>query len=360
MSGGGKAPAAPSLAGQVNNANTTFGQATSDAAQTLGTAQNYNTAAQNNLSGVVNTNNSMAGAIGNAAQQNLSTYGSTFTPLQATEAKAAQDYGSSDNIARLSGQAVGNVNAGVQASRANSAAALASEGVDPASIHGAALDAQSRVGGAAAAANAGTQAAIQGQQTAFGMENTANALGTQVGQLGTQGAATSANVADTGQNTVNATNSSGVNNLTAANQYLNTGVNANNSSVNANQAQFQDQLQSYNAQQQQSAGVGSLVGTLAGAATQAIPFMAEGGPVPSDYSTGGNVTARGALPASPIPGSTDTKPALLTPGEFVMPKDVVDFKGQDYFHRQIDSIREAKNKRMAIPTQHAPHQSMHS
>ena len=68
----------------------------------------------------------------------------------------------------------------------------------------------------------------------------------------------------------------------------------------------------------------------------------------------------GALPKSPIPGSTDTKPALLTPGEFVMPKDVVDFKGQDYFHRQIDSIRKQKNKRQAIPTNHPPHMAMHS
>lgn len=362
MSGGSKAPAAPDLSGNVNAGNATYGQATSDAQQTMNTAQQYNANAQSNLSNVTAQNNSMAGQIGAQAGQNMQTYGSSFVPLQQTEAQSAQDYGSQANVARLQGQAVANTNSANQAARANSAQALAAEGVDPASVHGAALDRQQSVIGAAQAANAGTQSAIQTQQQAFGMQNTANQLGTTVGQMGTAGAATGAQVADAGQTATNQTNQVGVGNLTAGSTYLNTGVNANNSAVSANQAGFQDQQTQYQDQQASQAGIGSLVGDVAGAA---MMFMEGGGPVPqgipttTNYSVGGNVTARGALPRSPIPGSTDTKPALLTPGEFVMPKDIVDFKGQDYFHRQIDSIRQAKNKRMAIPVQHAPHVSMH-
>lgn len=370
-SGGGSVPKAPDLSGNVNQANATYGTATSDAQQTMNTAQAYNDNAQKNLSNVVSQSNSMAGQIGAQAGQNMQTYGSTFVPLQQTEAQAAQNYGSQANVARLQGQAIANTNAANQAARQNSAAALASEGVDPASVHGAALDRQASVAGAGQAANAGTQSAIQTQQQAFNMENTANQLGTQVGQMGTQGAATAAGVGQAGQQTVNSTNAAGVNNLTAANSYLNTGVSANNSAEKAANDQFGDQMQAYQAQQQASSGLMSSIGSIAGAA---MMFMEEGGPVPDNsgmgrlggaiptsgnYSQGGNVTSRGALPRSPIPGSTDTKPALLTPGEFVIPKDVVDFKGQDFFHRLVDTTRQANNKRRAIPVNHAPHVSMH-
>jgi hypothetical protein len=78
----------------------------------------------------------------------------------------------------------------------------------------------------------------------------------------------------------------------------------------------------------------------------------------TDYATGGQVMQRGALPTSPIPGSTDTKPALLTPGEFVIPKDVVAHFGNDHFHKLIDSAREKANLRRAIPIHHPPHVSM--
>lgn len=393
MSGGGSVPNAPSYSGQINNANTTAGTATSDAAQTLNTAQALNTNSQNNLSGVTSTANNAASAIGNTANQNLQTYGSTFVPLQQTEANAAQQYGSQANIARLQGQAIGNANQANQAALTNSRAALAAEGVDPASIGGAATAQQAAIQGAAGVSNAGTQLAIQTQQQAFGMENQANQLGTQVGQMGTAGAATGAGVAESGQNTLNATNQGNIQNLTAANQYLNTDVNANNSATQATNTGFQNAMQGYQAQQAANAGVGQLVGSVAGGA---LAFMESGGPVPAgagipvrrlgprmratrpsvpfgidaargnrgawtgtDYEAGGQVTDDGAMPASPIPGSTDTKPALLTPGEFVIPRDASEFMGHEYWHKQIDKARESMNKRRAIPVMHPPHQSAH-
>lgn len=374
MSGGGSTPTAPNLSSNVAAGNSTFGTATSDAAQTQNTAVAGTNASLANLSGVTNTANSAAGQIGASANQNLQTYGSTFAPLQTTEAQAAQNYGSNANVSRLQGQAVSGANQANQAALTNSNAALAAEGVDPASIGGAASARQAAVSGAAGVAQAGTQSAINTQQTAFGMENTANQLGTTVGQMGTAGEATAASTAEGGQSAVNSTNQTNVNNSTASATDLNAGTNANNSAVQANQAQFQDQQQVYSDQQAQQAGTGQLLGDVAGAA---MMFMESGGPVPgafvprgahnnlgrraipTNYGVGGMVSPKGALPASPIPGSTDTKPAILTPGEFVMPKDVVDFKGADHFHKMIDSIRSQKNKRQAIPTLHAPHVSMH-
>lgn len=389
MSGGAAIPKAPDLSGNVDSANATAKQATSDATQTMNTASAYNQNAQTNLAGVTNTANSMAGQIGSTATQNLNTYGSQFTGLQAQEAQQAAAYGGQANVQKLQGMAVANSNAADQAARSNSAAALASEGVDPASIHGAALDRQNSVTGAANVAGASTQSALNTQNTAFGMENTANQLGLQIANAGTTGAATAANTAESGQGTINNTNSSGVNNLTAANSYLNSSTNANNGAVSANQAGFSDAMQVQAAQQAQQNSTMSAIGSVAGAA---MMFMEGGGVVgganlargarsPMPHSglpvvaghvrprqaipmpfepmyAGGPVTTRGALPVGSIPGTTDRKPAMLTPGEFVIPHDVVQHLGTEKLHKLIDSTRENANKRRAIPVQHAPHMSM--
>jgi len=398
VSSSSSTPNPANLGGNVQNANQTAATATSNAQQTMNTAQALNTQSQNNLTGVLGTTNAAAGALTNQANSNMQQYGSTFQPLQQTEANAAQQYGSAANIQRLQGQAIAGTNAANQASLNNSRAALAAEGVDPASIGGAAQAAQAGVAGAANTAAAGTQAGIQAQQTAFGMENQANQLGVQVGNMGNQGQVAGAQVAQGGQQVGNQTEGANINALGAANQYLNTDVNANAGAVNAANTGFNEQMQQYNAQQAQGAGIGQLAGTALGAASM---FMEEGGPIPtgagiptesapadvspqvpmfrpgkrtiatgkhrqpagittSDFSRGGMVGRSGAYARSPIPNSTDTKPAMLTPGEFVMPKDVVDFKGQDFFHRQIDSIRAAANERRAIPVNHFPHVSNHA
>lgn len=373
MSGGGSAPSAPNLSGNINAANQTFGTATSNANQTYNTALGYNANAQNNLAQTTGMANTQSNAIANNAAQNLQSYQQNFVPLQAAQAQGAQQWGSNANIQRMQGQAVAAQNAGAQAARQNAAAALAAEGVDPASAKGAALDRAAAVQAASGAAGAGTQAGINTQLQAQQLENQANQLGLGVSQQGTVGGATAAQTALAGQQGINTTNATGVQNMTAANQYLNTGINANTSAANISNQQFQDQMQVYQAQQAQQAGVGQLVGDVAGVAAMAM--MEGGGPVPPgmqapdmgipvysnapggvhNFAAGGMVMQRGSLPRSPIPGSTDTKPALLTPGEFVIPKDVVDFAGQDHFHKLIDSIRNKANQRRAIPVHRPPH-----
>ena len=54
----------------------------------------------------------------------------------------------------------------------------------------------------------------------------------------------------------------------------------------------------------------------------------------------------GALPISPIPGSTDRKPILATPGEFVVDRDTVRWKGEEFFHKLK---AKAAEQRQAIP-----------
>lgn len=366
MSGGGSVPKAPDLSQQTDQANATFKTATSDAAQTQATAQAYNDQSQKTVANVVGQETPMVANVNNSANQNLSTYGSSFVPLQQKQAQDAQDWTSDANIANMQGRAVADQSAATQSSLAAQRQQLASEGVDPGSVHGGALDAQARVAGAAASAGAANNAYVntelQGQQ----LTNQANQLGLQVNAAGNSGASTGANIGNSTVATQANANAQGVNNTTASNSFLNTGISANNSALTSQQDQFSDQVQQAQAQQAANSSTMSSIGTIAGAA---MMFMEKGGPVPhgsgipprfmdpkqapglirSFYERGGPVGHHGALPVSPIPGSTDTKPAMLTPGEFVIPRDAAEWKGHEHWYKKIDKAREELAERKGLP-----------
>lgn len=329
--GGGSAPSANQQT-QIDNAQQTYSTASGDAAQTMNTAQAYNTNAQNTLNSTLSSETPEVSAVNNAANSNLSTYGSTFTPLQQKQAQQAANYTSSGNIALLQGQAVAGQSAAAQANLNNQRAALASEGVDPASIGGSALTQQAGVEAAANEAGAGTNAYTQAQTTGASLMNQANQVGLSAGQLGTSQASTGANIASSNVSNANATNATGINNLTAANTYLNSATNANNSATNASASEYGEQQQTYQDQQQQAANTGALAGNIA---SGVMGLLEKGGPV----------TSKGALPHPVIPGTTDSKVVALTPGEFVIPRDVTQYLGHDKLHSLIESTRNKMQSR---------------
>lgn len=499
------------MSGNVSTANNTSGSATSDANQTFNTATAYNNNAQNTLSQVNGANTPLMNQVGQTAQSNLSSYQNNFLPLQQQQISQAQNYTSDQNTQNLQGEAEGDSNASLQASLNNQRASLASEGVDPASVGGSAIMQQAQVAGAAQTAQAANQSYVNTQNTGNQMVANANQLGMQVGQAGTTGAQAASGIGTASVANVNSTNATGVNNLTAANPYLTTATNANQSGANIANTQFQDQLISQQAQQASSnsnwAGIGTLGGMALGEyANSEDGGMAEGGvvgypkpvmqhpgalpwqnrqpgqplhfdeggtvpmfdlngggggisspygtgfdstgmgggfnemgggmavgngnpngatpgavmglqqnfanagnwdaaaspvaqtgalpnygqtagaapapatPIPSSSSydptafganvqgfangfamtqkgggggggmaTGGPVSNRGALPTSPIPGSTDTKPAWLTPGEFVIPRDVASWKGHEHWYKQMDKARGEIAQRHGLP-----------
>lgn len=367
MSGGAPVPKAPDLSKQTDQANQTFDTATSNAQQTMNTAQGYNDQAQKTVANVVGAETPMIGAVNSAANNNLQQYGSTFTPLQTQQANQASAWGSDANIANQQGRAVADQNAQGQAALAAQRQSLASEGVDPASIHGGALDAQARVQNAAAAAGAGNNAAVNTQLQSQQLVNQANQLGVQVGAQGTQQAATGSGIGAQTADTQVGANASGVNNLTAANGALSIGNNATQTGLNVAQGGFQDQQTQYQDQMANNASMMSSIGTVAGAAAM---FMEDGGPVPHGssgipprfmdpkgaaglsrgfYERGGPVSSHGALSTSPVPGSTDTKPAMLTPDEFVIPRDAATWKGHEHWYKKIDKAREEMAERRGLP-----------
>jgi hypothetical protein len=87
-------------------------------------------------------------------------------------------------------------------------------------------------------------------------------------------------------------------------------------------------------------------------------FGAKGGPValqhggPAQPPDQGIPTPAGGTPGgyvrpdqSPSGGHvTDDVPAMLTAGEFVMPKDVTQWRGQQYWVKQIDNARKEQDQ----------------
>lgn len=362
---GGSGGAAPTvdMSKQISNANDTYKTATADAAQTMNTATALNGQSQDTLKNVVGAETPAMAAVNNQANTNLATYGNTFVPLQQQQAQQARDYTGDKNTQQMQGRAVADSNAAIQAASANQKASLAAEGVDPGSVHGAALDRESAIGGAAQNAQAANQSYLQTQATGSQLTNQANQLGLQVGAQGTSAAEAAAGIGSGIVANTNNTNNSNVNNLTASNTYLTGATNANKSSADIANSQFQDQQTTY---QDNVAAAASKSAAIGGIASGAMSMMAmqRGGAVPATqrprvsfvphgiptYYNGGLITPRGAMPQPIVPGTTDTKLIAATPGEFMLPKDVVDHMGHEKLHKLIDKTREDIAVRKGIPT----------
>jgi hypothetical protein len=339
----------PNQQPNINNANATYETATGNAQQTMNTAQALNSNSQNTLNTALGQETPMVSAVNNSANQNLSTYGSTFTPLQQTQAQNALDYTSDKNVQQREGMAVADQNAGTQAALANQRAALAAEGVDPASVHGSALTQEAALTGAANAAGAANQSVVQGQLTGAALQNQANQIGLGVGGLGTSQASTGSGIATQEVGNQNTTNNSNINDLTAANTYLNTANGANANAIGASSSNFNEEQQNYENQIGANASqIGAISGVVAGMGNLGADAM----PTSASMARGGPVSARGALPFPIVPGTTDTKLAALTPGEFVIPKDVTQHLGHEKLHKLIDKTREEIAERRGIPMHH--------
>ncbi len=333
----------------INNAESNYTTATGNAQQTMNTAQALNSNSQNTLNQTLGSETPMVGAVNASANKNLSTYGNTFTPLQEQQAKQASQYASGANSDLLAGRAAADQGAATSAALANQRASLASEGVDPASVHGSALTQEAALSGAANAAGAATNSRINTTNTAAGLMNQANQVGLAAGNLGTNQAGEGSNIASGITADVNNTNNSNVNNLTAANSYLNTANGAINAGTGASSSQFNEEQQKY----EDTIGANaSQIGAMSGIASGATNIGADMMPTSASMAGGGPVSQKGALPFPIVPGTTDTKLAALTPGEFVIPKDVTQHLGHEKLHKLIDKTREDIAGRQGIPMHH--------
>lgn len=297
------------------------------------------------------------------AQQQYGLYTNTYAPLQQAYAQQAQQWASPGQQQVNAGAAMTmQANAG-EAARNSATQQLESFGINPGSTRFAGLDIGSRTAQAAATAGAGTQAVqatkLQGLGLESGAINTGMGLPNQTAGLAATGTGAGSAAAGAAQGNL-ATGSSA---MTAPTNWFNTGAANMNTYVNAVNGYNQAQLGYAQVGAMQGMGMGALAGGLLG-------MLEGGGPTdPSTYSGGNGVIpsrnpgsatpSPGAVPGHAIPpGGTpggvipshaspsqgrdpDDVPARLTVGEFVMPKDVVAWKGQEHFYKEIDKQRAA-------------------
>jgi hypothetical protein len=269
------------------------------------------------------------------AQEDRQRYEQTFQPIEDKLIQEFQDYGSPQRLDTERGRALADVNSAFDAQRKNALSRLESYGVDPSQTRNQALDIGMRTAQAAAQASAADAATQR-------VENTGRALRADAINIGrgmpSQAAASYGQAIGAGQAGIggaNQTTSTGVGARTSAQGYYGQALSGYGQAGSLMNQGFQNQMDISNFNQ---AGAGQwmdLAGSLGGAA---IGMMQEGGIVPE----------AGALPVSPIPGSTDRTPILATPGEAIIPQDVVAWKGQEFFEKLKKSSREAA---MAIEIQ---------
>lgn len=288
------------------------------------------------------------------AQADRARYEQIFQPLEEQLAYDAENWASPEKKEQAAGAAEADVATQFNQARTAAQQKLEQFGVDPSQTRAGALDLQSRVAEAAAAAGAGNQArtALDAQQLALRSEAINVGRG-YPGQIATQ-YGTALNSGNQAANTGLATTQSGASTMGTPTQWQGLGNNALGIWGNTLNMGYQNQLSSWQAQQQQSSGIGGLLGTGLGIAASFIPGFAEGGPVPAQALPVGPQHDGVQVPAAASPsrgGVHDDVPARLTAGEFIVPQDIVRWKGEEFFQNMIQKERK---KAIGAPAQGQP------
>ena len=340
--------------------------------QALQWAQDQATQNQTQNQQVENANIDTQKAATAAAQNAQNQYETVFQPLEDKYVSQASGYDTPENEAFMSGQAQAQVAQSFDQQRQAAQQNLESFGVDPSSTRYAAMDVGLRTQQAAAQAAAGTQSILNTKQTGMGLESNAINIGMGLPANVNAGQNTAVNAGTSAANTGLATTASGANTMGTSAQYgslaqgfagagtgaLDAGTGAVNAWGNALNSGYSNQLSQFNANQNASSGLGGLAGTLIGGSSLSsgasglgmLAALADGGTVPSAIPAGGPPAQSSALPTnggrvasamSPSNGmQSDDVPARLTADEFVVPRDVAKWKGEEFFQKMIQKSRQ--------------------
>lgn len=332
-------------------------------------------------------------------------YQKIYQPMYQEFSDTAKNYASPDEMARARGQAQADVS--TQFTTAGDAAKrnLESFGVDPSATRFGALDIGTRTSQAAATAAAGTQSDINRENTALGLQATALNIGNGLpGQI-TGGTNTSTAAGGAGVGAANSTYGTYSGALGNPQSFGGLSLNALNTAGGFTNNQYQNTNQQFTTgQNAASSGFGSAVGAGLGIASL---FLKKGGAVPdpkdlmpmspasrssvptgrSDFSLPRGLHKLSNVPlpmnfagggAIPIAGNsvppqmsasggaqTDDVPAVIggggpapggalpiahiNVGEFIMPKDVVNWLGQKSLQQQIIKARKDMAEAPAHP-----------
>ncbi len=261
------------------------------------------------------------------AQSDRSRYETLFRPMEDAFQQEAENYDTPERREAERGKALADVNTQFDAQRQNALKRLESYGVDPSQTRNAALDVGVRTAQAAAMAGAASGADKRVEDTGRALRSDAINMGRGAlsNAAGFYGAAVGAGSAAQG-GALNTTNT-GAGALQSSLGFSGQALQGYNQSANIQNSGFQNEMQNYQAGQDQTMGMLSAAGGMAGM------FMADGGEVaPMPYQGEGDVDT-GMGDGS---GVDDNVPAVLSDGEYVIPADVVQKKGEEFFDKLIE------------------------
>jgi len=275
------------------------------------------------------------------AQRARERYQSLFEPLEEQLAKDAQDYSTPERQEQEAGKAEADVASQFATARQTAQDRLEAYGVDPSSTRAGALDLGTRIAEAAAQSSAGNQARTQ-------VENTGRALRSEAINVGRgypgQIANSSAAAGQAGNQAVNtglAQTASGAQTMGTGLGWQSMGNNAIGTWGNVLNQGFSNELDAWKANEASSSGWGSALGLVGGLASKAFA-LAEGGAIPAP---GGGPVPVEASPSNgavtdDVPATIEGAiPAKLNAGEFVFPKDVMAWRGEQWAQKEVMKAR---------------------
>jgi len=284
---------------------------------------------------LINSNTALMDTQRDVAQKEYNRYQSTFAPIEADLAKQANEFDTEATRQRYAGLAAGDVAQGFKGAAAAGLRAQSRMGLRPSADAFAAVNGRLQAAEAGATAGAMTNARYAARDTGIQMKT--NAVNIGKGLPGTASTAASG--------AINAANSSGglqfgANNsynagMASANSFTNTGLNFMNSAGQqyANLSNYG--LQAYGMQGQQMAALLNAGGAMYGY-SQGYPVRsADGGEIHA-YKDGHGVTSGPGKVSGSGTGISDSIPARLSDGEYVIPADVVKRKGVEFFDKLLD------------------------
>jgi hypothetical protein len=296
-----------------------------------------------------------------AAAKDRARYETTFQPLEDSLAAEASDYASPERMEFDAGQAQADVSQQFELARTAAQDQLESYGIDPSQTRAGALDVVTRTQEAAARASAGNQA--RRQTEAVGRALRSEAINVGRGYPG-QIAQTYGTALQSGNQAVNsgiATTSTGAQTMGTAPQWQGLNNQAIGQWWQGTNQMYSNQIDAFKAENSQSSGLGSALGLAGGILMKGLKpgFLGfeDGGEVPEGAIPMDGPTEPAAHSGIPVDPSlspsggreVDDVPARLNAGEFIVPKDVTSWKGEEFFQKLIDQSRQAKTGATAKP-----------
>lgn len=259
-------------------------------------------------------------------------YEEVFRPMEDAFVEEAKNYDTPERRAMERAKAMADVSTQFNAQRENALRRLEGYGgVDPTVARSGALDIGVRTEQAKATVAAATGADKRVEDTGRALRSDAINLGRGAlsNAAGFYGAAVNAGSAAQG-NALNTTNT-GAGAVQSALGFSNAALSGYGQGANIMSQGFNNSMASWNAGQQQTAGLLQGIGGIAGMAMG----IADGGPADQalPYTDDGEVIDTGLGDGS---GIDDTVPAYLSDGEYVIPADVVRAKGEEFFDKLLE------------------------